>query len=139
MHSTGRGCLSATRINEPQQRPRFPTPMRRGTLRCNDFCRLLFRRWAHGKLSTQIAPLLLTLWAAQVAVAQTPTSAALFGLPAGSVEQVARRTESVKHYQLPNGSYVAVLAAGPLHYADASGTWQDIDATFHDDGGGGLL
>ncbi len=45
------------------------------------------------------------------------------------VEITARRTETTKHFLMPDGSCVAWLYAAPVHYKAADGTWRDIDDT----------
>ena len=44
-------------------------------------------------------------------------------------EITALRTESVKHFSLPDGTYQAVSYATPVHRMDKNGVWQDIDNT----------
>lgn len=44
-------------------------------------------------------------------------------------EVTDRREESVKHFRLEDGSYVAVQYDVPVHYLDESGEWRDIDNT----------
>jgi len=85
------------------------------------------------------AAILASTLLAVTATAQTRASPVSFGLPAGSVERVEKRTENAKHFQRPDGSFVAIIGAGPLHYQETTGVWQDIDPTFHDDGAGGLI
>ncbi len=95
-------------------------------------------RWLRRALP--IAGLIAAVFAlAPRAAAQTAVSPARFGLPLGAVELVARRTANAKHYQQPDGSFVAIVGAGPLHYRDTTGIWQDIDPTFRADGAGGLI
>ncbi len=50
----------------------------------------------------------------------------------GEVE--AERDESVKHYRLSDGSFVATQYAEPVHYKAADGQWRDIDNTLTLDG-----
>lgn len=42
-------------------------------------------------------------------------------------EVVELRDESVKHFRLEDGSYVAAQYDVPVHYLDKNGVWQDID------------
>ena len=42
-------------------------------------------------------------------------------------EDVSKRTASVKHYRMSDGSFVAVSYDGPVHYQDKKGQWQDIN------------
>ena len=44
------------------------------------------------------------------------------------------REESVKHFHLEDGSYVAAQYNSPVHYKDENGAWQDIDNTLHPSG-----
>ena len=37
------------------------------------------------------------------------------------------REETVKHFRLEDGSYIAAQYKGPVHYLDENGMWQDID------------
>ena len=46
------------------------------------------------------------------------------------------REESVKHFKLEDGSYVAAQYNYPVHYADEDGKWQDIDNTLASATGG---
>ncbi|MFP4472766.1 MAG: hypothetical protein ACLFPX_02705, partial [Candidatus Omnitrophota bacterium] len=48
------------------------------------------------------------------------------GLPEGSVEIIARRTESAKTFRTPDGKIQTMVSGGPLHY-EQEGTWQTID------------
>jgi RHS repeat-associated protein len=43
-------------------------------------------------------------------------------------ELVARRTEASRTFVTPTGEFETELGAGPLHYRDARGAWQPIDA-----------
>ncbi len=49
-------------------------------------------------------------------------------------EAVERREETVKHFRMPDGSFVAVQYDLPVHQLDAQGDWQDIDNTLSADG-----
>ena len=49
-------------------------------------------------------------------------------------EDEALREESVKHFHLSDGSYVAAQYTFPVHYIDESGEWQDIDNALADSG-----
>lgn len=49
-------------------------------------------------------------------------------------EAVGLREESVKHFRLEDGSYVAAQYNQPIHVKDANGNWQDIDNTIADNG-----
>lgn len=44
------------------------------------------------------------------------------------------REESVKHFRLEDGSYIAAQYKGPVHYLDDNGLWQDIDNSLSLDG-----
>ncbi len=37
------------------------------------------------------------------------------------------RGEDSKHFQMSDGSYLAVAYGEPVHYQDEEGAWQDID------------
>ncbi len=45
------------------------------------------------------------------------------------------REESVKHFRLEDGSYVAAQYSEPVHY-ESDGTWQDIDNALYESSGG---
>ena len=49
-------------------------------------------------------------------------------------EEIGLREESVKHFRLEDGSYVAAQYSHPVHIKDADGEWQDIDNTLSDSG-----
>ncbi len=49
-------------------------------------------------------------------------------------EAVERREETVKHFRMPDGSFVAVQYDLPVHELDAQGDWQDIDNTLSAEG-----
>jgi hypothetical protein len=83
-----------------------------------------------GLRATVVATLLL----AATAAAQTPADPSRFGQPAGSVERVEKRTATAKHFQLPDGSFGAVISAAPLHYHAPDGSLQDVDLNFHPSG-----
>ena len=42
-------------------------------------------------------------------------------------EEYSMREESVKHFRLADGTYVAAQYPEPVHYLDDDGAWQDID------------
>jgi len=44
-----------------------------------------------------------------------------FRLPASAVEVVGKRALNAKHFRRADGSFTAVIAAGPLHYHAARG------------------
>lgn len=50
-------------------------------------------------------------------------------LPAGAVEDVSLRTETSNHYELSDGTMLAVISEEPVNYQDESGAWQVIDTT----------
>ncbi|MDG1477103.1 MAG: T9SS type A sorting domain-containing protein [Vicingaceae bacterium] len=43
-------------------------------------------------------------------------------------ELLEKRTQSAKHYELENGSFVAEVSGGSIHYKDNEGKWQDINS-----------
>ena len=47
--------------------------------------------------------------------------------PAVSEEVVAWREENVKHFDMGDGTYQAVVYSHPVHEKDSQGVWQDID------------
>ena len=49
-------------------------------------------------------------------------------------EETPLREESVKHFRLEDGSYVAAQYASPVHYLDEEGEWQNIDNTLAESG-----
>ncbi len=49
-------------------------------------------------------------------------------------EVIELRDESVKHFRLEDGSYVAAQYDAPVHYLDENGEWQDIDNSLSDNG-----
>lgn len=49
-------------------------------------------------------------------------------------EVVELRDESVKHFRLEDGSYVAAQYDAPVHYLDENGEWQNIDNSLSDNG-----
>ena len=49
-------------------------------------------------------------------------------------EETSLREESVKHFRLEDGSFVAAQYASPVHYLDEEGEWQDIDNTLAEAG-----
>ena len=48
---------------------------------------------------------------------------------AGEVPEL--RDESVKHFRMEDGSFIAVDYGIPVHYLDEDAGWQDIDNTLH--------
>ena len=44
-------------------------------------------------------------------------------------EEETLREESVKHFRLENGQYLAIAYDTPVHYLDSNGEWQDYDNT----------
>ena len=44
------------------------------------------------------------------------------------------RDETVKHFRLEDGSYIAAQYDKPVHYLDENGEWQDIDNTLAESG-----
>ena len=46
----------------------------------------------------------------------------------GALQEItSKREANVKHYQKPDGSYVAIVYDGIVHKKDSAGEWQDID------------
>lgn len=46
-------------------------------------------------------------------------------------EVVSLREESVKHFDMGNGTYQAISYSHPVHELDSEGNWQDIDFSMH--------
>ncbi len=61
--------------------------------------------------------------------AQTPY---IYYKDAYEVEE--RREESVKHFRLEDGSYIAAQYSLPVHYLNDNGEWQDIDNSLSESG-----
>ena len=51
-------------------------------------------------------------------------------------EDVSRREESVKHFRLSDGTYVAAQYPHPVHYTNEDGEYEDIDNTLSEASGG---
>ena len=51
-----------------------------------------------------------------------------------SFEVESLREESVKHFRLEDGTFIAVQYDDTVHRLDESGKWQDIDNTLVSDG-----
>ena len=65
---------------------------------------------------------------------QTPSQENDATAPAASVlsvvgEDQSRRQANVKHFRMSDGSYVAAVYSGNVHYEDENGNWQYIDNT----------
>ncbi|WP_158887113.1 DNRLRE domain-containing protein [Amycolatopsis anabasis] len=56
----------------------------------------------------------------------TPTGGVLLEAKRAG-EQVERRTATTKSYRLADGRTEVEVSAGPVHYRDAAGNWQEID------------
>jgi len=52
----------------------------------------------------------------------------------GVFEDTSRREESVKHFRLADGSYIAYRYEGAVHIQDEEGVWQDINNHLYDNG-----
>jgi len=77
--------------------------------------------------------------AASSSSAQTGADPVKFRLPSAAYERLSGRTETSKEFALPGGTSARILFTHPIHYQDASGQWQDVDLSFHDDGQGGQI
>ena len=65
---------------------------------------------------------------AQSSAAQTASQASeLLNYFNEAYEVSSLREESVKHFRLEDGSYVAAQYGSPVHYLDENGAWQDIN------------
>ena len=51
----------------------------------------------------------------------------------GEVEE--KREESIKHFRMSDGSFVAAQYAEPIHFQDTDGVWHDIDNTLIENNG----
>ena len=49
-------------------------------------------------------------------------------------EIIELREENIKHFKLPDGSFIAASYDLPVHYLDENGAWQDIDNTLFSSG-----
>jgi hypothetical protein len=59
---------------------------------------------------------------------QQPKATPPSGVTPHRVSELAdKRSESIKRYRMSDGSIEAELFAGPVHYRDKAGHWQDID------------
>lgn len=56
------------------------------------------------------------------------------GVDRGVYEVTKLREESVKHFSLEDGTYMAVMYGSPVHTKDADGNWQDIDNRLSESG-----
>ena len=73
---------------------------------------------------------LTSLFAAMLAVIMLVTAIPVFGMETTTVKEVEElREENVKHFEMTDGTYKAVVYSEAVHRKDADGVWQDIDNT----------
>ncbi|MBQ8566482.1 MAG: hypothetical protein IJ445_02715, partial [Clostridia bacterium] len=75
---------------------------------------------------------LTSLFAAMLAVIMLVTAIPVFAMDVDSttVKEVEElREENVKHFEMTDGTYKAVVYSDAVHRKDADGVWQDIDNT----------
>ncbi|MBQ2736548.1 MAG: DNRLRE domain-containing protein, partial [Clostridia bacterium] len=73
---------------------------------------------------------LTSLFAAMLAVIMLVTAIPVFGMETTTVTEVEElREENVKHFEMTDGTYKAVVYSDAVHRKDADGVWQDIDNT----------
>ena len=58
-----------------------------------------------------------------------PVSPRIAGASDGPQELVAKRTATSETFRNPDGTFTTSAYAAPIHYLDASGSWQKIDST----------
>lgn len=73
---------------------------------------------------------LTSLFAVMLAVIMLVTAIPVFGMETTTVTEVEElREENVKHFEMTDGTYKAVVYSDAVHRKDADGVWQDIDNT----------
>ncbi|MBQ8566065.1 MAG: hypothetical protein IJ445_00590, partial [Clostridia bacterium] len=73
---------------------------------------------------------LRTLVAILLAVVLLSTAIPAFAMDSTTVTEVEElREENVKHFEMTDGTYKAVVYSDAVHRKDADGVWQDIDNT----------
>ena len=73
---------------------------------------------------------LRSLVAILLAVVLLSTAIPVFGMETTTVTEVEElREENVKHFEMTDGTYKAVVYSDAVHRKDADGVWQDIDNT----------
>ena len=95
------------------------------------------RRWLSAFLILALLAQLVPVFAAQedgalIAADREQTGEELLQNAQGLFEQTELREQSVKHFRLDSGDFVAVSYDAPVHYLDENGQWQDYDNTLHE-------
>ncbi len=95
------------------------------------------RRWLSAFLILALLAQLVPVFAAQedgalIAADREQTGEELLQNAQVLFEQTELREQSVKHFRLDSGDFVAVSYDAPVHYLDENGQWQDYDNTLHE-------
>lgn len=65
-----------------------------------------------------------------LAVILLATAMPIYAVEDDSIKEVEElREENVKHFEMPDGTFKAIVYGEPVHRKDADGKWQDIDNT----------
>lgn len=65
-----------------------------------------------------------------LAVILLATAMPIYAVEDDSIKEVEElREENVKHFEMPDGTFKAIVYSEPVHRKDADGKWQDIDNT----------
>lgn len=65
-----------------------------------------------------------------LAVILLATAMPIYAVEDDSIKEVEElREENVKHFEMPDGTFKAIVYSEPVHRQDADGKWQDIDNT----------
>ena len=65
-----------------------------------------------------------------LAVILLATAIPIYAVEDDSIKEVEElREENVKHFEMPDGTFKAIVYSEPVHRKDADGKWQDIDNT----------
>lgn len=82
-----------------------------------------------------VTALPLSIFAADIdSTLQTSDDDYSLNLVKNAFEVEELRSETVKHFRLEDGSYIAAQYDKPVHYQDGDGNWQDIDNTLNESG-----
>lgn len=82
-----------------------------------------------------VTALPLSIFAADIdSTPQTSDDDYSLNLVKNAFEVEELRSETVKHFRLEDGSYIAAQYDKPVHYQDGDGNWQDIDNTLNESG-----
>ncbi len=80
-------------------------------------------------LITVVCLLVVSAFYVSIASATPPHQEGDNQHPDPATEVVEMRTANAKFYPTGPGRYMAIVSAGPIHYQDENGQWQDIDTT----------